>query len=324
MSDWLPPGIASMLSDPYGLKKKEEELKDKYGEWEASLKNVIDTEMPSAPDMNPWIQSMSSLTGQLSAGPGQFVDEATAYRARMMGYEDITNPDGTVTTAAQQYQNDLQNMRGFTMDQAQGLSEEERSMMERNKASSIQGMEEQAQRQFESIMGDRGGMGALSAADEFRKQVSDTNLQYDMQIMEADFSKKLIEVQRNDERMGLQISQGNALASDYLQLRQQGIMDALGGVMGQAQLQLQEYGAQLQAVTTHAELIYKAAMLEIGADESIMNQLSEYYEQMIAPTLLEMQQQELDILAGDKFWEDVGTLLGLVGAAGTLLGLLGL
>jgi hypothetical protein len=307
---WIPPfpEAAPAVSDYEDeMAAKEKELEEKYGAWTASLQNVLDTEMPSAPDLSGFYTGMEGLIQQLSAGPGQWSNEALQQAAISMGYQDITNPDGSVTTAWQQLQGDLANMRNATTEDMPGLSDEERTRMQQSAEYAKQGMEEQAQRQLETIMGSRGGMGALAAADEYRRQIADVNLQNALAIDQADYARKVMEIERNDNKYAMMIQSGQASARDYLQMRQQGVMGALQGYMQEASLKMQEYGGQLQAVTTHADLIYKAAMLEIGADESIMNQLSEYWEQMIAPELLQMQRDQLaaeEKAQGDKMFFD--------------------
>lgn len=297
-------------------------LRAKYDAWIASMQGVLGEGVPSAPDLSGYIQSIGSLTTQLAAGPGQYQDEAAQYRAEMLGYQDITNPDGTVTTAAQQYNNDLQRMKGMTTANAPGLSQEERDRMERYKQSNIQGLEERAQRQLESLMGSRGGMGYLSAADEYRKQISDVNLQYDLEIAESDYARKVMEIQRNDQQYALQVQQGNALASDYLNMRQQGIKEALNGYLAQAATEMQQYQGQIQEITTHADLIYKAAMLDMGADQAIMEQLSEQFEMMIAPYVLQAQMAQMNAATNAQnsniFFNILG--LGLKVAAAAITG----
>lgn len=316
------PTLADQLSDwEARLASIAAALKLKYDEYVSSMKGVLGGGVPSAPDLNPYIQSMGSLTSQLSAGPGQFQGEAERYRAQMMGYSDITNPDGSVTTAEDQYRQDLQRMRGAQVGDMQGLTAEERNLMERNKASTIQGMEEQAQRQLESVMGDRGGMGALAAADEYRRQISDVNLQYDLEIAQSDYARKITEIQRNDQQYALQVQQGNALASDYLNMRKQGITDALTGYMQQASLATQQYTNEVDSVIKHADLIYKAAQLEMGADSQMMQMLSDQWEMMIAPYMTQLQITQMNQQIAQGQFNSVLSLLTLpFKIAGMILG----
>ena len=52
-------------------------------------------------------------------------------------------------------------------------------------------------------------------------------------------------------------------------------------------------------------------MLDIGADESIMSQLSEYWEQLIAPELLRMQQEQFEATQQQQEQENWMGWLGL-------------
>lgn len=270
-------------------------LQDEYG---GALTDIFGAAQPG----------MQGLIDQIQAGPGQYTDESLQYAARMLGYDTVEEMQ-----AAQSANRDL------TYETAQGLSPEDRELMERDKRFAMEEMERTSQDQLEAIFQSTGSTTRyLAAADEFNQQIRDERLQRDMAIYNEDYTRKMNELQRADERYNMMTGSIQASSSQYLQQRQQAVESALNSYMEQVAMELQttqgQFDMDSQLVIQQAEQIYKSATLELGIDQATLDQLEQEWNLYIAPALFALQAAlvEAQMEGGDEAgW--LTQLLPLVG-----------
>ena len=238
-------------------------------------------QMPTAPDLGQQYAGMEGLIQRLEAGPQQGdIDQAMGYTAQQMGFG-----------SAEEYQDYLRGMQPQDISSYQGLSEADRNLLEREKRGNIRNLNEQMRLAVEAASGATGSyVRGMTAAEEHRTQIANTALQYDVAIMNENFTRQLAQQERTSRDFFQAVQAGQASTRDFLVMKQEGVMGALSGYMQEASLKLSQYGTELDALGQQADIIYKTAMTELGIDEGIINQMAAEFEMAMAPYYVQMEQ----------------------------------
>jgi len=156
-------------------------------------------------------------------------------------------------------------------------------------------------------------------------KIQDIMLQSNMKMLEQDMLMRQMEYEGLLKRSEQTMQVGMAGASQYMEMLTNNRMMALESyatqlntiVQNNAQT-LQQYGMELERITSHAEITYKSIMAEIGYDEHLMQQSEDYYNQYMQPYYDKMeawyQAEELRIAEkaaeGDGLWGFVSDIVG--------------
>ena len=298
---------------------------DLYANWEANapgleqgyhdkfdpyLQELRGLQMPTAPDLGGAYAGMQGLIDQLRQGPD--VSGAQSYAALQAGFVDANGaPDVAAYQAWLQQQRPGAPTGGTVTPQQQAYID-----------SVGRQMREQQVDMVERILGEGASWaGALAAADEINQQVADTRLRFQMEAAEQNFANDLAAMQTFEAA----VRSGQVSAEQFLTAQVNTISAALDGYMGQAQLMLQEYGANVEAITAQANIIYQSAMTAMGIETTVMDLMSQEYGQAFAPfwdaySVFQDQQQEQQ--ANTSMWMDLASALitGIATVAGAIIG----
>jgi hypothetical protein len=149
--------------------------------------------------------------------------------------------------------------------------------------------------------GDR--IGTLTQAELTRTGQADAraaNLRSDYTGAYGTIMQAEIERVRGDTTKFIElVKAGNAGVQDILNMKQNGVMAALTGYMERANLEIYEYGEEVDGIVAQADMIYKGAMMELGMDQGIFDILESEYNIRMKPIIdmisIQMQEQAYDM-----------------------------
>ena len=252
---------------------------DKYFDQLAGLQE----QMPTMPDLSEQYSGMQGLIDRLQAGPtAEDQNEALAFAARQAGFDNV-----------EEYQNWMQGMRPRDISEYQGLSEEERAQLEKQKRFALREQNESMRLAVEATMGATGSWTrGMAQADAMAQDIANTALKYDVEIANQDFARKMAQQETQTAAYFQAYQTGSMSATQFLQTKWSGIQSALGGYYQQANLMLQEYGAEVQTIAAQAEMIRDTALMEVGIDSQIYEQMNQEFEMAMAPYYVELENWE--------------------------------
>lgn len=260
-------------------------------------------------------QNQAGIQSLMSQLQSPNYDAAQEYAATQQGY-----------ASAADMQAAMAGNRDMTIETAQGLTDDERSLMERDMRNAMQNIERQANDQLEAIFQATGSTTRyLAAADEVRQQISDERLSREMAIYQEDYARKLNAIQRADQQYQFAVQAGQTSSQEYLATRQRAVESAMSSYLQNVSMQLQatqgQFDMDSQLLVQQAEQIYKSAALEMGINEQVLNQLESEYNMTLAPELYAMQMALAQDQQDASFWN---TIFGGIGSIASILTIFGL
>lgn len=226
----------------------------------------------------------SLLEEAKTLGGGQWEEQAESSEARQMGFFDAEgNPDVAGLRAWKQ--------QGRTPE---GLSPEREATMRREQAISEQTAQESARKMAEAAYGASGGMIAKmqEAYDEANRAIVDDRLRFEIETANEDFMAQMAQGERYDRML----AQGQVAYQDYLTMKQQMVGTALQGYFQQANLMLETYQTEWNAIGQQAQMVIDAASLSMGTDEHVLNMTRQTFEAMLEPYLAQLGFENLEAM----------------------------
>ena len=156
----------------------------------------------SMPQILNYQQDM--LKGQPTTG--ETADEAEAYAARTMGFD---SPEAMREWYA--------NARGSSVNDMQGLTQDERATFDQQLHTQTQLMQDQMARAIDNIAGETGStQRAFQAADSARRQIQDHRIQHQLGVFEADLMRKQTDFQAQQDQFKMMVAQGAMSQQQYV------------------------------------------------------------------------------------------------------------
>lgn len=265
--------------------------------------------------INPVMQNLVGLTDEMAGGPTDAeLAEAKAYAADMLGM------------SPEEYQNTLLELSQAVeggVNEAEGMSEEERALRERANRSELRQMEARAERQIENIQANTGSTSrSLAAADEAMRSINDAQIQQQVALADEEFRRQVAQYEGQQQMWQQMVQSGQMAKSEYLNLVQkskaqafQGYAAQMNAMFQQNQEYLQRYENELRAVEASINNTYKAVMTEMGVDAALMDFVEQSYNMEMAPLLTQVDlllgQQELALAeeeSNQSAWMDFLTI----------------
>lgn len=228
------------------------------------------------------------------------VADSRQYAAEMLGYNNWDEYSNDVSGMRQDVNAGIDGQQGFSADEAAKYKEFQQRQMN--------DMRDDLQRQAESVMASTGStMGYLQAADDARKQMSNERLKGELAFMQQDFERKTVQFEAKKDQLWSQVQAGTMTAEQFLDnIREdrmatlQGYASGMSQVMDQYGGQLAGYQSELQGLSTHADLIYKSIMTDLGVDQAAIDYANAMYDSQVSPlvdqltALVTAEQLEID------------------------------
>jgi len=245
-------------------------------------------------------------------------DAAEDWFARLAGFENRNQYIGS--------QQDMMRSLMQGIGGQQGLTEQERNMMQHSVNRNVGEQQKMMQRQIDAIMGTTGStMQAIAMADEARQQISNTRLQGEMAIMLEDFARKQQNFENKKQIWGTLLEQGRITQQTFIDsIRQdkalqlqglavqaanmeamfQGEMQSLQNQYNMAfqswqgeanihyqneNLKMQKMQNDIQIINTQINTLYNKVQLEMG-----IHQMALDTEQRFRENATELQQIQVD------------------------------
>lgn len=231
---------------------------------------------------------MQAIIDQLAAGPSaEDQDASFEYAARLMGM-DADQVNDMIGNLSQQLSQGV--------NAAEGMSDQERALRERQNQANLREMESRAQRMVQNSLADTGStVRMLASADEATRQINNVQLQQDAALAQEDFERKMAQFQSLQTQWG-QMVQTNAMGSQqYLDQIQQGMSMAIEGyatkidaLLAENQQYFQMHQADMGAIQQQIDNLYKTANLQMGIDQAILDATDQLYAQNVQPYLDEV------------------------------------
>lgn len=171
---------------------------------------------------------------------------------------------------------------------------------------------------------------ALIAADEISSQISNIQIQYRMKVAEQNQARLQAQYDAEMQQYQYMVQTGQFNVSDYIQKQRENAAMQLSVygeevnmiVQGNAQY-LQQYAADLQSMQLHAQQIYNGIMAELGMDESLRQQMQDYYNMALAPYNQQLQNlalmREEWAFNSQQRMEMISAILGMVGSGAEIV-----
>ena len=281
---------------------------DQYRPYITQMTDLLGT-MPSAPDLTAQRAGMQGLISRLEGGVTDTdIAEAINYAAQTAGF-------GT----PEEYRTYLGEQRPMGIGEYEGLSPEERSLMEKQKRATIGEMSENQRLAAEAAAGATGSWTrGMAAADDMRKKITNTALQYDVEIMDMNFARKMAQAEQASKNFYSMVQTGQVSMGQYLQMKNANITTALEGYYKDASLALQSYGTEVQAILSQVEAIKNVALTELGIDVGILEQMNEEFELHYADYYVELEQFNIEEDIRQNRWDRFFDFLGAIADFGSM------
>lgn len=206
----------------------------------------------------------------------------------------------------------------------EGLGEE-RMIQERLAAQEVRRLRDDYRMLVESLASQGRDTEAMLAADEALRAIGNVQLQRQAQIAEMDWARKEAEYAALDNRYRYMVQIGQMSATEYVQRQREhaGLQVTLYAQqlaqLEQANRQyLIEHSQDLMALKAHADLMYNNITATMQLDEAVLDNMQNYYDMMMAPLTMELQQQAvalereaLDMQERQNMWNNTLALIGL-------------
>ncbi len=277
-------------------------------------------------------QTMQDLQALLS-GEGQTGEDMTAAETQAALSAGFVNPDGTgdvdsYRAARQAYQGQLdQGVMG--QEGVYGTEFEDIS----RKAHSIQVQTlVDSNIQMIEALGMKSSAAAYAKMNEVSSMIANTNIQYELKLIEQDLLMRQIEYEAMTGRLKNMQDQGLAIQDQFLTQLRNNRLEALeaaaqgiNAIVQTNNTYLQMHANELDAVRTEAQIIYQGIQADIGVNQAAMDQANQAYEAYMAPYIDKINMYLVEAQIAEMEGTDVdvssGIGLGITGAvAGTIVG----
>ena len=247
-------------------------------------------------------------------------DEGINWAEQLLGVE----PGG--------YQGTMQGLL-YGMDEVRGrdpfqLTDEQ----SRRLATGTSDLREEMKLTLEALGASGRSVAALVAADEMTSQIANESLKQRMEYANFNFAKNEADYAAMEQRYQMMVSTGAMTATEYVQRQREHAGAQLAmyaqeiSMIESANSQyLMEYQADLAGMQASAQQVYNQIQMTLGVDSALLEQANQWYEMMLAPIQLQMQQaalaleqQKADQASEQALWGSVLDLLGT--GASALLG----
>jgi len=225
---------------------------------------------------------------------------------------------------------------GMRTDQADAMSRFQTGGLSDLQNRDVQSQIAQARDETKLILeslGEQGrGVQALMAADEISSSIGNLQIQAQLKYMEQNQANAMSEWAALEGQYNQAVQVGMMSATEYIQrqrenaaLRITQYASEITMIEAANRQYLTQYGTELAGLEAHAQAIINSIQVDLGTDQALIDQMSEYYEMALAPIqfrmeqlALQMQQDALDAAASQSMWSEVIGLIGM--GAGALLG----
>ena len=225
---------------------------------------------------------------------------------------------------------------GMRTDQADAMSRFQTGGLSDLQNRDVQSQIAQARDETKLILeslGEQGrGVQALMAADEISSSIGNLQIQAQLKYMEQNQANAMSEWAALEGQYNQAVQVGMMSATEYIQrqrenaaLRITQYASEITMIEAANRQYLTQYGTELAGLEAHAQAIINSIQVDLGTDQALIDQMSEYYEMALAPIqfrmeqlALQMQQDALDAAASQSMWSEVIGLIGM--GTGALLG----
>ena len=238
-------------------------------------------------DLNPLIEQAEELQRQWE---GQTLDEAGFERAALsLGFGSARELQDWLRQARQDVPDNV--------SAAEGLSGEDRAVMDRQHRAATAEMYDQMERDIDAISGETGStMRAFQAADGYRRQISNANLRYVVSVAQEDWVRKQTNFEARRSRYERMVEQGlmaQSQAATSIAEDRAIQMQALAIQIATAQAQ----NAQLMALSQHDQMmlnnyvgqLLNVANMDMGMGVAVREEMDKAFERHVRPYALRME-----------------------------------
>lgn len=237
-------------------------------------------------DIGGETEGMQALIDALAAGPDQ--QQGREYAASTIGLS--ADELGAML-------NELTTSLAGGVNEAEGFTPEELALRERKNRANLRDAEARAKRLVENSFADTGStVRMLAQADEATRQISNLQLQQDVQLAQEDFERAMAQFNSQKE-MWVQMVQANQMGyADYMDRANEGMGIALQGYMSKINALLAENQQYLQMhqqdqalIAQQIEDLYNAANIQLGVNQAYIDAITQLYAQSLQPFLDQIQ-----------------------------------
>ncbi len=228
-------------------------------------------------DVSTEMSEIDRLIASIEAtGGAQDRADAENQAARLLGFD--TGEDLFAYTQQMQ-----QELAGGVAGQ-QGLDPQQMATRRQFNERQIQDMERSAGRSLETILGDTGSsMRYLTAADNVRRQISNTALQQEVTLLQEDMLYRQQEYEALKERYGTAVAGNQQIQQAFIDDLKQNRYAAMQAMSQKVVLMTQKYQADTQALGQWVQNMYTAMEMDLGLQENVMDQMDDAYEREVRP-----------------------------------------
>lgn len=231
-------------------------------------------------DLSGANQNMEDLIAMLTDPGQQAADEMGAqdYFHRLAG---ITDPD---------YMQNLLSELDAGMGAQEGMGQEERDAYQRAIDRQVQQLERTGDRQLDAVMGSYGSqMRGLSAAEGIRQQIGDARVQGELAIVQEDQARRQYNFEQKRDRYSQLLQTGQVTQQQYMEGLRADRMSALQGYASQIDAMTRSYGAEIEGIRAHADIMYNTLMADLGISQAAVDFGNNWFDSQIQPYLAQIQ-----------------------------------
>lgn len=259
-----------------------------FSQYGDQLQELKDMDIPS---MQEFAQNQGVDYGQLNSDmqsvsemltdPGQqALDEQGArdYFDRLAGITDG------------QYMEDLLNQVDAGVSAQPGLSDDERGAYQEAVDRQVNQLEQTGDRQLDSVMGSYGSQSrGLAAAEQVRQQIGDARVQGELQIIQEDQARRQYNFESKRDQYNQMLQAGQITQQQYMEGLRADRLGALQGYASQMESLTRGFGAEIEGLRSHADIMYNTLMTDLGISQSAVDFASNWFDSQIQPYLAQVQ-----------------------------------
>ena len=279
---------------------------------------------PGLYDPTQDIDVVQTMAKSLETGGGGHFDESGNWVAdeqdwREAGQDDFAKSAGYDNWDA--FLDDQAERQGKTRADMEGLTDEESATYDRLIRNNMADMERRATVQLEAMMANTGSsIRYMAEADELNQAMGSERSRMEFEKMNQNMQLQLDALSRNDEKYFKLMEQGSLSVSQYMTAKTDGVMLAIDGWWKSASLAadasrqelekwglesefaITQYGQEIQAINSMADVVYKGAMMELGIDQGVLDLTNQWWDTQMAPMLdvLNAQISQMQLSAMDE------------------------
>lgn len=229
--------------------------------------------------------------------PEDLVRQAEDHSARRFGFESA---DEMAEWIAQ--------TRGRTVDDYQGLGEQEMALHRQQLHSQTEMMMAQMERAIDAVAGETGSsMRAFAAADDARRQISDHRINYQMGVMQADVQRRQLHFQTEQQQMQMMVEQGAVTTQQYVSWVHTDRALTMQSWASQMEQTLAGFQQDRAAVNEYIANMETVINMDLGLRTAIDRGMDKAYERHMRPAMANIEAAMMQLSTDSSFYEAMAT-----------------